>query len=105
MNKWTIANVRPSLIKLSTILIFFLSGTATSREIITGTAIILNPTGDMLTNRHVIDGCEKIFVRLHNETAYRAVVVSVSKSFDMAILKIDGAQISQHAWVRTNEAG
>lgn len=59
-----------------------------------GTGVIVTKDGYILTNKHVIDGAEKISVMLDNGTTYESgevELVGVDPSNDIAFLKIKGA--------------
>lgn len=62
------------------------SGYVTSR---TGSGIILTEDGYIITNSHVISGCDSINVTLDDGTAYSAFVIGDDSYSDIAILKID----------------
>jgi hypothetical protein len=59
-------------------------------EIIIGTATFLNRNGDLLTNRHVIDGCRNIVIRTRDNAVYPARVVAESSKFDLAAIHETG---------------
>ena len=61
------------------------SGYITSR---TGSGIILTKDGYIITNSHVISGCDSINVTLDNGEAYAAFVVGDDGYSDIAVLKI-----------------
>ena len=57
----------------------------------TGSGFIINPEGYMLTNHHVINGADKIKVRLQvadKEKTYEAELIGSDKKTDIALLKI-----------------
>ena len=55
----------------------------------TGSGVITNPNGYIVTNNHVIDGAESIEVTLHDNRVIEATIVGVDESTDLALLKID----------------
>jgi S1-C subfamily serine protease len=58
-----------------------------------GTGIVLTPTGEVLTNNHVIDGATSVSVTdLGNGKTYSASVVGYDRSRDLAILRLSGAR-------------
>jgi S1-C subfamily serine protease len=58
-----------------------------------GTGMILTPTGEVLTNAHVVKGATSINVTLFHETQARAAdVISSDASADVALLQIRGAR-------------
>ena len=57
-----------------------------------GTGIVLTPTGEVLTNNHVIDGATSISVTdVANGHVYSATVVGYDRSQDVAVLQLQGA--------------
>lgn len=56
---------------------------------VTGTGFIIQADGYILTNQHVIDGAQKITVKVENqESSYPATVVGEDRNLDLAVLKI-----------------
>ncbi|RKT85641.1 putative serine protease PepD [Saccharopolyspora antimicrobica] len=56
-----------------------------------GTGVILTPDGYVLTNNHVVSGGGQIAVTLPDGTVKSAQVVGTSPSYDLAVIKLDGA--------------
>jgi S1-C subfamily serine protease len=57
-----------------------------------GTGIVLSPSGDVLTNNHVINGATSISVTdVGTGRSYPATVVGYDRSHDIAVLKLRGA--------------
>jgi len=54
-----------------------------------GSGFIIDDTGYVITNNHVIDNAEKIMVILYDDTSYEATVVGKDPKTDVALLKID----------------
>lgn len=56
----------------------------------TGSGFIVDPGGDILTNNHVIDQADAIFVRFSGEKReYRAQLVGTDPNTDLALIRID----------------
>ena len=56
----------------------------------TGSGFLVNPQGDILTNNHVIDQADAIFVRFSGEKReYRAELVGTDPNTDLALIRID----------------
>ena len=53
-----------------------------------GTGVIISEDGLILTNTHVIDGCDKATVTLHDDSEYDALLVGADSISDIAVLKI-----------------
>ena len=54
-----------------------------------GTGFIIDPQGFILTNHHVIDGADRIMVRLTDGRSVRAEAVGSDPDTDIALIKID----------------
>lgn len=54
-----------------------------------GSGFIISSDGFILTNNHVVDGAEKVIVRLSDRRELSAEVIGTDKRTDMAVLKID----------------
>ena len=54
-----------------------------------GTGVIASPDGLIVTNAHIIDGCDSAKVTLYNDESYEAKLVGVDSISDLALLKID----------------
>lgn len=58
-----------------------------------GSGFIISPDGYVLTNHHVIDNADEVFVRLTDNREFKAKVVGSDKRTDVALLKIDGKDL------------
>jgi serine protease Do len=54
-----------------------------------GSGVIVDPTGIIVTNKHVIDNAYEITVTLSDRTTMQARLLGKGLTFDLAILKID----------------
>ena len=54
-----------------------------------GSGFIIDETGYVITNNHVIDNAEKIMVILYDDTSFEATVVGKDPKTDVALLKIN----------------
>lgn len=54
-----------------------------------GSGFIIDETGYVITNNHVIDNAEKIMVILYDDTSFEATVIGKDPKTDVALLKID----------------
>ena len=53
-----------------------------------GSGFIIDKTGYVITNNHVIDNAEKIMVILYDDTSFEATVVGKDPKTDVALLKL-----------------
>lgn len=58
------------------------------RAVSLGSGFIIDPTGVVVTNNHVIDNAEEIVVTLSDGREYQASVHAVDKETDLAVLKL-----------------
>jgi S1-C subfamily serine protease len=62
----------------------------------TGSGILINSNGTILTNYHVIENAVKVTVSFENKKSIEAKVVGKDPSHDLAILKVPSEGISVH---------
>ena len=53
-----------------------------------GSGVIIHKDGIIVTNNHVIEGADKVYVRLTNGNTYQAVVRGTDEDGDIAVIKI-----------------
>ncbi len=58
-----------------------------------GTGFIISADGFVLTNHHVVDGADEVYVRLSDRRELVASVVGSDESSDVALLKIDAQDL------------
>lgn len=59
-----------------------------------GTGVIINDEGYIVTCQHVIDSAKEITVVLADEKEYEAELIGEVANFDMAVIKIDAPELS-----------
>ena len=69
----------------------------------TGSGVIINTDGYIVTNNHVIDQAEEIEVTLHNNGTYKATVIGVDPTTDLALLKIDAQDLRALSFVNSDD--
>jgi len=58
-----------------------------------GSGVIVSPEGYILTNNHVVDGATDVKVTLSDNREYKARVVGADPKTDIAVLRIDAANL------------
>ena len=61
----------------------------TRRATSLGSGFIIDPSGYVVTNNHVIEGADEIRITLHDDTTYDAVVQGRDTKTDLALLKVE----------------
>ena len=59
-----------------------------------GSGVIINPNGYIITNNHVVDGANKIFVRTTDNKEYNAKLIGKDSESDVAIIKIEATDLA-----------
>jgi serine protease Do len=70
----------------------------------TGTGFLIDPAGHILTNHHVIEGAERLTVKLADGRSLRAEVVGSDPDTDIALIKISGPTPFPHATLGDSNA-
>ena len=60
-----------------------------------GSGFIISRDGFILTNAHVVDGADEVFVRLTDQREFKARVIGIDTRTDVAVLKIDGTALPE----------
>jgi serine protease Do len=55
----------------------------------TGTGFIVDQSGLILTNQHVVDAAERVMVKLADGRSFRATVIGADPDIDLAVLKVE----------------
>ena len=58
-----------------------------------GSGFILSPDGFVMTNAHVVEGADEVYVTLTDKREFKAKVVGEDKRTDVAVLKIEAAKL------------
>ena len=58
-----------------------------------GTGFIIDKSGHILTNYHVIADAREVWVTLHNRKKYRATIVGTDRAHDLAIVQIKATDL------------
>jgi serine protease Do len=63
----------------------------------TGTGFLIDADGLILTNHHVIEGAERLTVKLNDGRSLRAEVIGSDPDTDIALIKVSGTEPFPHA--------
>ena len=64
-----------------------------------GSGFVIDPSGYIVTNNHVISGAEEITVRFHDDSELKAKLVGSDEKTDLALLKVEPPKpIESLAW-------
>ena len=58
-----------------------------------GSGFIISQDGYLLTNAHVVDGADEVYVKLTDKREFKAKVIGIDKRSDVAVIKIDGSKL------------
>jgi len=58
-----------------------------------GSGFIISQDGYLLTNAHVVDGADEVYVKLTDKREFKAKVIGIDKRSDIAVIKIDGTKL------------
>lgn len=58
-----------------------------------GSGFIISPDGYLLTNAHVVDGADDVYVTLTDKREFKAKIIGLDKRTDVAVVKIEGANL------------
>lgn len=75
----------------------FMGRAPQSRQLGTGSGVIISPDGYIITNNHVIDASEKLSVTLNDNRTLEATIVGTDPKTDIALLKIESDAILPYA--------
>ena len=63
-----------------------------------GSGVLIDPTGYIVTNNHVVDRASEIKVFLHDRREFPAKVIGTDPKTDLAVLKIEGKDLPYLKW-------
>jgi putative serine protease PepD len=68
----------------------------------TGSGVIYNANGDIVTNAHVVDGATKLNVTLNDGRQFTAQLVGTDKVDDLAVIRIHASGLTPASFARAN---
>ena len=63
-----------------------------------GSGVILDPTGYIVTNNHVVEGATQITVTLSDRREFPAKIIGTDPKTDLAIIKIEAKDLASMKW-------
>ncbi len=69
----------------------------------TGSGVIINDKGYIVTNNHVIDNAQEVEVTLYNNESYKATVIGTDPTTDLALLQINAENLKTMALVNSDD--
>ncbi len=70
----------------------------------TGSGVIINADGYIVTNNHVINGAEEVEVSLYDNRVYKARIVGTDPDTDIAVIKIEEKGLPFLSFVDSNKS-
>ncbi|MCU0419069.1 MAG: Do family serine endopeptidase [Cyclobacteriaceae bacterium] len=70
----------------------------------TGSGVIINPEGYIVTNNHVVQGAEVVEVTLNDNRVFKAEVIGTDPDTDLAVIKISQKSLPHLSFVNSDEA-
>ncbi|WP_339627917.1 Do family serine endopeptidase [uncultured Maribacter sp.] len=68
-----------------------------------GSGVIIDEKGHIVTNNHVINNASELDVTLHNNETYKAVVIGADPATDLALLQIKGDNLKALSFVNSDD--
>lgn len=69
----------------------------------TGSGVIINQDGYIITNNHVIDNADEVEVTLYDNETYKATVIGTDPTTDLALLQIKADNLKTMAMVNSDD--
>ncbi|WP_339655947.1 Do family serine endopeptidase [uncultured Maribacter sp.] len=68
-----------------------------------GSGVIIDEKGHIVTNNHVINNASELDVTLHNNETYKAIVIGADPATDLALLQIKGDNLKALSFVNSDD--
>jgi serine protease Do len=62
-----------------------------------GSGFIISPDGYVLTNAHVVEGADEVYVTLNDTREFKAKIIGSDKTTDVAVVKVEGSNLPRVA--------
>ncbi|WP_437371576.1 Do family serine endopeptidase [Maribacter litoralis] len=78
-------------------------GSSSRPRVGTGSGVIINDKGYIVTNNHVIDNADEVEVTLYNNQSYKATVIGTDPTTDLALLQIKADNLKTMSLVNSDD--
>ena len=68
-----------------------------------GSGFIISPDGYVLTNAHVVEGADEVYVTLTDKREFKAKIIGSDKRSDVAVVKIEGSNLPRLTFGDSNK--
>lgn len=68
-----------------------------------GSGFIISADGYVMTNAHVVDGADEVYVTLTDKREYKAKIIGADKRTDVALVKIEGSNLPRLSFGDSNK--
>jgi serine protease Do len=68
-----------------------------------GSGFIISPDGFVLTNAHVVEGADEVYVTLTDKREFKAKIIGSDKRSDVALVKIEGSNLPRLTFGDSNK--
>jgi serine protease Do len=68
-----------------------------------GSGFVISPDGYILTNAHVVEGADEVYVTLTDKREYKAKIIGSDKRSDVALVKIEGSNLPRLTFGDSNK--
>ncbi len=93
-----VAEVMPSVVSVTTEIVVSDFFGRQSTEYVAGSGILIDDKGYIVTNNHVVENAQSIYVELADGKTFPANTVGTDNLSDLAVIKIDAANLTYVYW-------
>jgi serine protease Do len=93
-----VAGVMPSVVSVTTEVVVSGFFGSQSTEYVAGSGILIDDKGYIVTNNHVVEDAQSIYVELADGRTFPANTVGTDSLSDLAVIKIDAANLTSARW-------
>jgi len=68
-----------------------------------GSGVIITQDGYIVTNNHVVDGMDELFITLSNRITYKAKLIGQDRKSDLAVIKIEEKDLNPISFFNTDD--